>query len=83
MDVVAGCILGALPPHHAPAAQGVTHHAGAYTRISAERKRLLWDRGCIQGLFRGCLGCVKGHYVVFRVYFVSETAQVELKSGRV
>jgi len=34
-------------------------------------------------LFRGCLGGVEGHYGVFRVYFVSETAQVELKSGRV
>ena len=34
-------------------------------------------------MLRGCLGGVKEHYGVFRVYFVSETAQVELKSGRV
>jgi len=35
--------------------------AGAYTRpISAQRKRFLWDRGCISGMFRGCLGGVRG-----------------------
>jgi len=33
-------------------------------------------------LFRECVGGVKGHYGMFGVYFVSETAQVELKSGR-
>ena len=42
------------------------------------------------GTFRGCLGGVKGvfrrsqgYLGVFKVYSVSETAQVELKSGRV
>ena len=37
-------------------------------------------------MFRGRLGGVRGikeYQGVFRVYFVSETAQVELKSGRV
>jgi len=24
----------------------------------AQRKQLVWDRGCIEGLFRGCLGAV-------------------------
>ena len=51
--------------------------------FSAQRKRFRWDLGCMQGLFRGCLEGVKGHYGAFRVYLVSETAQVELKSGRV
>jgi hypothetical protein len=44
----------------------------------------------IGGVCRGCLGDVyevlrglRGDQGVFRVYFVSETAQVELKSGRV
>jgi len=23
--------------------------------FSAQRKHFLWDRGCVQGLFRGCL----------------------------
>jgi len=38
---------------------------GAYTRpFSAQRERFRWDRGCIEGLFRGlscgCLGGVGG-----------------------
>ena len=54
--------------------------------FSAQLKRILWDRGA----FRGCLGGVqevsggnKEYQGVFRVYFMSETAQVELRSGRV
>jgi hypothetical protein len=50
---------------------------------SAQLKRLLCDRGCIEGLFMGCSAGVTGNYGVFRVYFVSVLAQVELKSGRV
>jgi len=46
------------------------------------RKRFKWERGCIQGLRRGCLGGLEGHFGVSGMYFVSETAQVELKSGR-
>jgi len=34
-------------------------------------------------LLKGCLGRVMGYHGVVRVYFVSETAQLELKSGRV
>jgi len=51
--------------------------------LSAQRKRLVWDRGCILGLFWGCLGVVMGYEGLCRVYFVSESAQVELRSGRV
>jgi hypothetical protein len=51
--------------------------------FSAHVKRFLWDRGCSEGLFRGCLGGVRAYWAGFRVYFVSETAQVELRSGRV
>jgi len=36
-------------------------------------------RGCLGGVYRGC----QGYSGVSGVYFVSETAQVELKSGRV
>jgi hypothetical protein len=28
--------------------------------VSAKRKRFLWDRGYIQGLFMGCLGRFRG-----------------------
>jgi len=59
-------------------AQGLT-----LVHFSAQLKRFLWHRGCIQGLCRGCLGGVRGYQGVSGVYFVSETAQVELKSGRV
>ena len=61
-----------------PRRQGLT-----LVHYSAQRKRFLWDRGCVQRLFRGCLRDVKRYQGVLRVYFVSETAQVELKSGRV
>jgi hypothetical protein len=40
----------------------------------AQRKRFLWDRGCVQGLYRECIGRVRGSYGVSRVYFVSESA---------
>jgi len=35
------------------------------------------------GAFMDCVRGVRGHCGVSRVYFVSETAHVELKSGRV
>ncbi len=53
--------------------------------FSAQLERILWDRGA----FRGCLegvwqvsGGFKEHEGMSMVYFVSETAQVELRSGR-
>jgi len=58
-------------------------HGLTLVHFSAQRKRFLWDRGFIQGLSRGCLAGVRVYEGVFRVLFVSETAQVELKSGRV
>jgi len=60
------------------ARQGLT-----LVHFSAQLKRFLWNKGCFQGLFTGCSSGVRGHEGVCRVYFVSETAQVELKSGRV
>ena len=33
-------------------------------------------------MFRECIGGVNGYLGMCRVYFVSETAEVELKSGR-
>ena len=51
--------------------------------LAAQRKCFLWDRRCIHWWPMGRLGGVGGYLGVFRVYFVSETDQVELKSGRV
>ena len=51
--------------------------------FSAQCKRFLWDRGCIEWMFRRCLGGVRGYQGLCRVYFVLETAQVALKTGRV
>ena len=58
----------------------------ALVHFSAEFQRILWDRGA----FRGCLGGVKvvsggikEYHGVLRVYILSGTAQVELRSGRV
>jgi len=51
--------------------------------FSAQRKRFLCDMGCISELFKGCLASGRGYQGVFRVYFVSERALFELKSGRV
>jgi len=48
-----------------------------------QRKRFVWSRGCIWGLFRECVLGIRGYEGVSRVYFVPETAQVELKTGRV
>ena len=51
--------------------------------FSAQRKRFLWDRGCMWRLFGCCLGGVRGYKGVIRLYFASEAAQVEQRSGRV
>jgi len=37
-------------------AQGLT-----LVHFSAQLKRFLRDRGYVQGLFRGCVGCVRGY----------------------
>ena len=54
-------------------------HRLTLVHFSAHRKCFLWDRGCMQGVFRRSSG-VRGE---FRVYTFPETAQVELKSSRV
>jgi len=69
------------PAVAAAAGQGLT-----LVHFSAQLKRILWDRGA----FRRCLGGVEEvsggiqeYQWEFRVYFSSETAQVELTSRRV
>ena len=82
MESVSPCSVGAsLVLWVVGLAAGVT-----LVHFSDQLKRILWDRGAI----RGCLGGVyevargiKEYQGVFRVYDVSETAQVELRSGRV
>jgi len=54
--------------------------------FSAQRKRILWNRVAFRVFLGGVhevSGGIKEHWGVFRVHFVSETAQVELRSGRV
>jgi hypothetical protein len=54
--------------------------------VPAQLKRILRDRGARRGCLGGVkevAGGIKENQRVFRVYFVVETAQVELKSGRV
>jgi len=58
--------------------------AGAYTRpLFGSSKRFLWDRGCIKECLRGVQAALRGCLGVSRAYFVSESAQVELKRGQV
>jgi hypothetical protein len=60
--VRSGAILsstgGRWPPSMASraATQGLT-----LVHLSALIERILWNRGCIEGLFRGCLGGVRGY----------------------
>jgi len=70
-----GCFTPITPP---TTDQGLT-----LLHFSAQRKRFVWDRGCIQWGLRGCVLGVRRYEGVSRGYFVSEMAQVELKSGRV
>ena len=71
----------------APIKQHLVDHrrmAGAYTRpLFSSTGALLCDRGCSEGLFRGCLGGDRGYEGCLGCSFVSETAQDELNSGRV
>jgi hypothetical protein len=64
-----------------PGTQGLT-----LVHFPPQLMRFLWDRVRVEGLFRVGLGVAYGFQGVCgdaSVYFVSETAQVELKSGRV
>ena len=64
---------------------------GSCSRSSTFRlnlSALVWDRGVLRdcaGGAQGCKGIYRGimWYTLYRVHFVSETAQVDLKSGRV
>ena len=49
----AALAAGASVTYSAHGRQGLT-----LLHFSAQRKRFLWDRGCISGLFMGCLGGV-------------------------
>jgi hypothetical protein len=72
------------PSQHPHGGQEQEEHAWqglTLVRISAQRKRFL--RECVWQFLGGCLRGVTVYAEVSRVYFVSETAQVELKSGRV
>ena len=74
-----GVVLGC----HVIITHAHTRHQGlTLVHFSAQLKRFLWDRGCIYGLLWGVLRCW-GYQRVFWVYLVSETAQVELRSGGV
>jgi len=59
--VVPACATNTSTPHAATsAAQGLT-----LVHVSAQRKRFLWDRGCIYELFKGALWGTRG---MLRVY---------------
>jgi len=62
----------------AASTQGLT-----LVHFSAQRKRFVWNMGCMQGLFSGYSWGFRGYERVSWVFFVSEPAQVELKGGRV
>jgi hypothetical protein len=43
----------------------------ALVHFQAQFKRFAWERGCIKGLFRGCLGSVRGYEGLSRLCIVS------------
>jgi len=51
--------------------------------FSAQLERFVWDRGCAQGLCSPCRGGVRGCLGCVGCFLVTDTAQVELISGRV
>jgi hypothetical protein len=62
------------------------HQGLTLVHFSAQLERILWDRGAIRGCLRGVLevsGGVKEYQGLVKVCFVTETAHVELRSGRV
>jgi len=62
---------------------GATNEQGLIlVHLSAQRKRFLWSRGCIKGLFRGSVRGIRGYQGLCRVLCMLETTQVELKSRR-
>jgi len=65
-----------VPGWHTAQAKGRDLH-------SAQWKCFLCHRECTESLCGGWFGGARGHSGMFRVHFVSEMAQVELKGGRV
>jgi len=70
-----------------PSVSASSPSAGAYTRpLFGSTYALSVGQGVhlggVSGVFGGCLGGIGGCEGVLRVYCVSETAQIELKSGR-
>ena len=53
----------------APAAKAAHGQGLTLVHFVAQCKQFLWDRGCIYGLFGGCLGDIIGYQRVFRVCF--------------
>ena len=51
--------------------------------FSAQLKRVQWDRGAFRGSLGGIFDMSGGIRGVCRVHFMSETAQVGVRSGRV
>ena len=50
-----------IKPENLLAGEGDRGQGLTLVHISAQLERFLWDRGCIYGLCRGCLGGVGGH----------------------
>ena len=70
-----------------PAYRVIVYQGLTLVHFPAQRKHFTWDRGCIKGLLRGCLGGVKeltgGIQGCVRYILCQKTAQVKLKSERV
>jgi hypothetical protein len=79
-DVLSRVLQGTLPVGRGGGGGGRGVHSSTFRlNVSA----FCETGGAIRCCFRGCVGGVMGDQGVFRVYFVSETALVELKSGGV
>ena len=80
---------GWLPSSPRPASgfissSSVTRQQGlTLVHFSAQLERSVWDRGCAQGLCSPCQGGVRRCLGCVGCFLVSDTAQVELRSGRV
>ena len=55
---------------HTPCVYSAAHQGLTLVHFSAQREHFLLDKGCILGLFRGCLGGVGEYLGVYRVHFV-------------
>ena len=62
-----GASTAAGSPTDTPAVDSASAQGLTLVRFSAQCKHVLWDRGCIKGLFMGCLGGVRGYERVRRM----------------